>query len=109
MNETKIEPITEKLDDKIAKLNSSRVYKKVTPKGDLSWYIKWVATVFILVAAACRSVEEVPRIYDVVFTLIGTMGWFTVGLLWHDRALVFLNGAIITLLFGSILRHIFGG
>lgn len=109
MNETKIEPITEKLDDKIKKLNSSRVIKKVTPKGDLSWYIKWIATVFILIAVACRSVEEVPRIYDIVFTFFGTIGWFTVGLLWHDRALVFLNGAILTLLFGSILRYTFGG
>ena len=32
-----IKPIDEKLDDKIAKLNSSRVYKKVTPRGDLSF------------------------------------------------------------------------
>ena len=23
--------------------------KKVTPKGDLSWYIKWVATFFIVI------------------------------------------------------------
>ena len=37
-----IEPIREKLDDKIAKLNSSRVIKKITPRGDLSWYVKWV-------------------------------------------------------------------
>ena len=56
-----IEPIQEKLDDKIKKLNSSRVYKKVTPKGDLSWYIKWAASAFILVAVMCRSVEEVPK------------------------------------------------
>ena len=30
-----------KLDDKIKALNSSRVFKSVTPKGDLSWYVKW--------------------------------------------------------------------
>ena len=28
-----------KLDDKIKALNSSRVFKSVTPKGDLSWYV----------------------------------------------------------------------
>ena len=32
--EDNITPIKEKLDDKIKKLNSSRVFKKVTPKGD---------------------------------------------------------------------------
>jgi hypothetical protein len=36
-----IKPLDEKLDDKIKQLNSSRVYKKITPKGDLSWYVKW--------------------------------------------------------------------
>ena len=36
--QNKIEPIKEKLDDKIKALNSSRVYKKITPRGDLSWY-----------------------------------------------------------------------
>ena len=30
-----VEPYVEKLDDKIKKLNSSRVYKKITPKGCL--------------------------------------------------------------------------
>ena len=32
-----IEKWKPKLDDKIKALNSSRVFKKVTPKGDLSW------------------------------------------------------------------------
>ena len=35
-----------KLDDKIKALNSTRVFKKATPKGDISWYIKWVACIF---------------------------------------------------------------
>ena len=37
-----VEPYVEKLDDKIKKLNSTRVYKKITPKGDITWYVKWV-------------------------------------------------------------------
>ena len=37
-----IELIKEKLDEKIKKLNSSRVSQKVTPMHDLSWYVKWV-------------------------------------------------------------------
>ena len=37
-----------KLDDKIKALNSSRVFKKVTPKGDLSWYVKWVSSIIII-------------------------------------------------------------
>ena len=55
-----IEPIKEKLDDKIAKLNSSRVYKKVTPRHDLSWYIKWASSVTLIFAMLFTSVNIFP-------------------------------------------------
>jgi hypothetical protein len=103
-----IEPIKEKLDDKIAKLNSTRVYKKVTPKGTTDWYIKWVASAFILVAVMCRSVDEVPKIYDVLLSFIGTMGWFVVGMIWHDRALTLLNGVLAVILGTAIIRWLAG-
>ena len=107
--EQKIEPIRQKLDDKIKALNSSRVYKKVTPKGDLSWYIKWIASFFILIAVMCRSVEEVPKIYDVMLSFVGTVGWAWVGYLWHDRALLLLNSVLCVILGTSIIRYIAGG
>lgn len=99
-----IEPIVEKLDDKIAKLNSSRVYKKITPRGTIDWYIKWAASAFVLVAVMCRSVEEIPKIYDVMFSFIGTVGWGVVGYMWHDRALLLLNAVLTVMLGISILR-----
>lgn len=104
-----IEPIQEKLDDKIKALNSSRVYKKITPKGDLSWYVKWIASGFILVAVMCRSVEEVPKIFDVILSFIGTIGWAWVGYIWHDRALLLLNAVLCVILGTSIIRFIVGG
>ena len=70
------------------------------------YYLKWIATVFVLIAVACRSVEEVPRIYDVMFSLIGTMGWLIVSLAWKDRALILLNSVIVFMLFVSLLRYL---
>jgi hypothetical protein len=98
-----------KLDEKIKELNSSRVYKKITPRGDLSWYIKWCASVFILIGVMCRAVEEVPKIYDVSFSIVGVTGWFIVGMMWHDRALITLNGVIFVMLGMSLLRYWLGG
>ena len=92
-----IEPIQEKLDDKIKQLNSSRVIKK-KKKGDLSWYI---ASAFKVIT----SVEEVPKIYDVMLSFVGTVGW--VGYLWHDRALL-LHVVLCVILGTSILRFIAG-
>ena len=102
-----IEPIKEKLDDKIKKLNSSRVIKKVTPKGDLSWYVKWISVFVRLIATAARSVGTVPHI-DMWFGLVGTVGWAWVGFLWHDRALLFLNAVLVTLLIIGLMNYYFG-
>ena len=103
-----IEPIKEKLDEKIKQLNSSRVFKKVTPKGDLSWYVKWVSVVLILVATAARSVGTLPDV-DMWFGLFGTAGWLWVGYLWHDRALIMLNAVLVTLLMAGLMNFYFGG
>src|SRR6056300_2078004 len=84
-----IKPIDEKLDDKIAKLNSSRVYKKVTPRYDLSWYIKWASSLLLIVAMVMTSTNIYP--WNLYPAIVGMVGWLIVGLLWHDRALIVLN------------------
>ena len=83
MNNTQnnIEPIKEKLDDKIKKLNSSRVYKKVTPRGDLSWYIKWASSITLIFAMLFTSANMFP--INLYIANIGFIGWLTVGMLWH--------------------------
>jgi len=98
-----IEPIKEKLDDKIAKLNSSRVIKKITPRGDLSWYIKWVSSMFIIFAMATASADMYP--YNLFLQFIGLVGWLIVGMLWHDRALIFLNAFGIAIILSGIMNY----
>ena len=81
MNDTqnKIEPIQEKLDDKIKKLNSSRVYKKVTPRGDLSWYIKWASSITLIIAMLFTSANMFP--INLYVANLGFIGWLIVGML----------------------------
>jgi len=98
-----IEPIREKLDDKIAKLNSSRVYKKVTPKGDLSWYIKWVASIFLIIGMILASINLFP--YNIMVASIGVLGWLIVGILWHDRALIVLNAISLAIYLMGVVGH----
>ena len=70
------------------------------------YYVKWVATIFVLLAVVTRSVEELPKIYDVVLSLIGTLGWLYVSLAWKDRALIMLNVAMTIMLSAAFLRGI---
>ena len=100
-----IEPIKEKLDDKISKLNSTRVIKKITPRYDLSWYIKWIASIFLMIAVCFRA-SDFNHMYDLYFSFLGTIGWLIVGFLWHDRALIFLNAILSTVLLIGILTEL---
>ena len=77
---------------------------KVTPTDTVDWYIKWIASGFGLLAVVCRSVEEIPNNLDLYFSFIGTLGWAYVGFLWHDRAIMILNGILLFFLTTGILR-----
>lgn len=70
------------------------------------YYTKWISTVLVLIAVSCRSVEEVPKIYDVIFSFLGTVGWLYVGLAWKDRALIMLNAVLVFMLGTAILRYV---
>ena len=98
-----IEPITEKLDDKIKALNSSRVYKKVTPKGDLSWYIKWASSIILILAMLFTSANMFP--INLWIANLGFIGWLVVGMLWHDRSLIVLNSVSLAIYSLGILNY----
>jgi hypothetical protein len=62
---------------------------KITPLHDLSWYIKWISSLIILCGMMSTSIGIHPL--NLWFHFIGVCGWFVVGMLWHDRALIVLN------------------
>ena len=85
--------------------NSKRIYKSATPKQDLSWYVKWTASVILLCAFAVRSTQLFPFL-DLCLSLVGVSGWLWVGLLWKDRALVMLNGIAVFILLSGLIGHL---
>ena len=82
--------------------NSDRIFKSATPKYTIDWYIKWVASGFILAAMSLRGVEGF-QLYDLLLSIVGISGWVIVSVLWNDRALIMLNGIGLALL----LRNLF--
>lgn len=88
---------------------SSRIQKSATPKGDITWYIKWVSSIIVLIAVTIRA-SGIPELHwiDVMGSWIGAMGWFVVGFMWKDRALILLNGVIGVILFSGLLKIFFG-
>ena len=83
-------------------------HNKVTPLHDLTWYVKWFSTLLVIVAVVCRSLEL--HLYDMVFSLLGVIGWTFVGLKWHDRfPLTLLNTVLGVLLILGIGKYFVGG
>ena len=101
-----IEPLKEKLDEKIKKLNSSRVFKKVTPRYDLSWYIKWFSSITLIIAMMFTAIEAMP--INLIIANIGFIGWLVVGMLWHDRALMVLNSISLAIYTLGIINYYYG-
>lgn len=88
---------------------SSRIQKSATPKGDITWYIKWASSIIVLCAVTIRA-SGIPELHwlDVLGSWIGAMGWFVVGFMWKDRALMLLNGVIGVILLSGLLNIFFG-
>ena len=83
--------------------NSKRIFKSATPKYTTDWYIKWVASIFILTAMSIRGVEGYTFL-DVTFSLIGVSLWLIVSFMWNDRALLLLNGIGFCLLLRTFIQ-----
>jgi len=68
------------------------------------WLIKWFASIVILLAVAFRSAGEQYHLFDLYFSLIGSIGWLTVSIAWKDRALIMLNTVMTLTLLTGILK-----
>ena len=79
---------------------------KITPQHDLSWYIKWTASVLLLIAMSLTSVGN-SEPWNLLLHLIGVLGWLYVGILWHDRALIFINSIASFIFLSGLLRWYF--
>tara|TARA_Y100000004_G_C8927660_1_gene418349 strand:+ start:80 stop:409 length:330 start_codon:yes stop_codon:yes gene_type:complete len=85
--------------------NSKRIFKSATPKYTLDWYIKWIASIFVLGAMSLRGVEGMA-LYDLILSMLGISLWLWVSIIWQDRALILLNGAGLLFLIRNTVEYI---
>ena len=88
--------------------NSKRIFKSATPKYTADWFIKWIASAFILVAMSVRGVEGM-QLYDLYLSIIGIFLWLIVSVIWKDRALILLNGVGLMFLIRNVIQAMTGG
>ena len=83
--------------------NSKRIYKSATPKFTVDWYLKWIASTFVLLAMSIRGVEGM-QLYDLYLSIVGIFLWLIVSVMWKDRALILLNGVGLMFLINNIVK-----
>ena len=91
----------------LEKVTPKHTLEKVTPKHTTDWYIKWVASIFILIGILLTSNGVFP--INLIFHVTGLSGWFVVAMMWNDRALIVINTASIVLIINGLLRHYYLG
>jgi hypothetical protein len=88
-----------------------KIFKDPIPKGfthykfSLDWYVKWIASIFVLLAMSMRGISELV-LYDMVFTLIGLILWLWVSILWKDRALIILNAVGFIFVLRNLIEYL---
>ena len=98
------EEIPQEVIDQVVEEND-QIFEAITPKYTLDWYIKWTASVFILISIAFRAADGY-QIWDLAFGTVGVIGWLVVSIIWRDRALILLNGVSLFMLVVGILNHV---
>ena len=74
--------------------------------ANLDWYVKWIATVCMLVSMIMRAAGPEYRIFDLAIGSIGVCFWLWVSVMWNDRALIILNAVSVMLIGSTFLREI---
>ena len=81
-------------------------FKKHTPYKTKDWYLKWVASMIILVSLAMRAAGPEFRFYDLAFGFIGILLWCWVSVIWKDRALIMLNTVSLFMIGVALLKEL---
>lgn len=86
-------------------IKSDRISKSATPKYTKDWYIKWVASAFVLTAMSVRGIIDLVM-YDLWLSFLGVSLWLWVAVIWKDRALIILNGVGLVLIMRNLIESL---
>ena len=67
-------------------------------------YVKWLATIIQLIGYGMTGLNYVP--YNVYLFFIGIFLWFSVGVMWKDKAIMVVHiGALASIISGYLLSN----
>ena len=91
---------------KMAENNKGTELKKVTPTHTKDWYLKWASSIVLIIGMMFTSNNIYPL--NLVFHIIGLMGWVTVAFMWNDRALIVINTIGLVIYINGVIKYFMG-
>jgi energy-coupling factor transporter transmembrane protein EcfT len=79
------------------------ILDKQTPTYTLDWYIKWIASIILVIGVILTSNNIYPL--NLIVHAIGMFGWFIVAVIWNDRALLVINAVSLVLLINGLVSY----
>ena len=87
------------------KMNEN-VLQKVTPTHTKDWYIKWAASIVLLVGMLLTANQIYPL--NLFVHLVGLGGWLIVAMMWNDRSLIIINAVGIAIMANGLIKYFIG-
>ena len=70
----------------------------------LSWWIKWVASVILILAMIATTNNMYP--WNMILQFLGVTGWLWVSIIWNDRALIIVNAVATAIMANGIVSFL---
>jgi len=75
----------------------------MTPCKTKDWYIKWAASIVLIVGIILTSNNTYPL--NLYFYIVGLTGWSIVGMIWNDKALIVINVVSLAILTNGLVTY----
>ena len=77
--------------------------KKLTPYKTTDWYIKWFSSIVLIIGMMFTANNIYPL--NLLFHVIGLIGWIIVCVMWNDRSLILVNAIGLTIYINGMIRY----
>ena len=65
------------------------------------WILKWAASIIQILGYATTAFGMTPL--NIYLFLVGLVGWFTVGLLWRDKAIMLIHVVALAAMIAGLI------
>jgi len=87
--------------------NPSTTSTPLKHQHPLSWYVKWAASLVLIVAMIMTTNNLYP--YNMYLQFVGVSGWLWVSIMWNDRSLIVVNAVACAIFLNGIFQYLLKG